>query len=227
LYLRQARLRDVGRPTPVWVLAAAEGIIRGNRDAARRMLDKLQAEISWDSLPANDPRVYSELAAAWAVTGHAERAEEVLTRQARKITPEVLRRDGMRDYALAAIAFERGDYRAALTGFRQARLGLRCSVCTEFDEGRALEKLGEPDSAITHYERFVNGHNTDPENREFFLAAALRRLGEMYESKGNRTRALENYGRFVDLWKNADPEFQPLVADIRKHMAKLAGEPPR
>ena len=77
------------------------------------------------------------------------------------------------------------------------------------------------------YERFVNGHNVDPENREFFLAAALRRLGEMYESKGQRTKALEYYGRFVDLWKDADPDLQPLVSDIRKQMAQLAGEPPR
>ncbi|HEX6941543.1 MAG TPA: protein kinase [Gemmatimonadaceae bacterium] len=227
LYMRQGRLRDVGRATPAWVLAVAEGVIRGNRDAARRMLDKLQAEIAWDSLPPNDPRVYSDLAVAWAATGHAERAEELLARQARKITPEVLRRDGMRDYALATIAFERGNYRAALAGFRQAGLGMRCFVCTSFDEGRTLEKLGEPDSAIAQYEHFVNGHNTDNENREFFLAAALRRLGEMYESKGNRAKALEYFGRFVDLWKNADPEFQPLVSDIRKHMATLAGEPPR
>jgi hypothetical protein len=73
----------------------------------------------------------------------------------------------------------------------------------------------------------VNGHNVDSENREFFLAAALRRLGEMYESKGQRAKALEYYGRFVDLWKNADPELQPLVSDIRKHMGQLAGEPPR
>ena len=95
-----------------------------------------------------------------------------------------------------------------------------------FDQGRAFEKLNEPDSAIAQYERFVNGHNVDPENREYVLAAALRRLGEMYESKGDRKKALDYYGRFVDLWKNADPEFQPLVSDIRKHMATLAGEPP-
>ncbi|HZI27120.1 MAG TPA: protein kinase [Gemmatimonadaceae bacterium] len=227
LYMRQGRLRDVGPATPVWVLAVAEGIIRGNRAAARRMLDKRQAEVSWDSLPANDPRPYSELAAAFAVTGNADQADEVLRRQAGRITPEVMRRDGMRDYALALIAYERGNYRAALAGFRQARLGLRCFICTAFDEGRALEKLGQPDSAIAQYERFVNGHNTDAENREFFLAAALRRLGEMYESKGDRKKALEYYGRFVDLWKDADPELQPLVADVRKQMAQLAGEPPR
>ena len=75
------------------------------------------------------------------------------------------------------------------------------------------------------YERFVNGHNVDPGNREFFLAAALRRLGEMYESKGQRAKALEYYGRFVDLWKNADPELQSAVREVRGRLAQLAREP--
>jgi tetratricopeptide (TPR) repeat protein len=227
LYMRQGRLRELAPATPGWVLAVLEGVVRGDRAEARRMLDKVQTETSWDSLPANDPRPYSDLAAAFAVTGNVDRAEEVLSRQARKVTPEVLRRDGAREYALAAIAYERGDYRAALGGFRTAQRVIRCFICTAFDEGRTFEKLSEPDSAIRQYERFVNGHNTDPENREFYLAAALRRLGEMYESKGDRKKALEYYGRFVDLWKDAEPELQPLVADIRKQMAQLAGEPPR
>jgi tetratricopeptide (TPR) repeat protein len=224
--MRQGRLQQLAPATPRWVVAVLEGVLRGDRAEARRMLDKVETETRWDSLPANDPRPYSDLASAFVVTGNADRAEEILSRQARKITPEVLRRDGGREYARAGIAYARGDYRAALGGFRQARLVIRCFICTAFDEGRTFEKLNEPDSAIAQYERFVNRHNTDPENREFYLAAALRRLGEMHETKRDRAKALEYYGRFVDLWKDADPEFQPLVADIRKRMVELAGEPP-
>ena len=228
LYLRQGRLRDYIAPRPAEVqLAMLDGVIRGNQVAARRTIDKLFTTIPWDSLPASDPRPYSDIAWVDVMTGNADRSEKTLARQASKVTPEVLRRDGRRAYVLAAIAFSRGENRAALAAFRQARITLRCSICTAFDEGRVFEKLNEPDSAIAQYERFVNGHNTDPENREYFLAAALRRLGEMYESKGDRKKALEYYGRFVDLWKDADPDLQPLVADIRKQMAELAGEPPR
>jgi tetratricopeptide (TPR) repeat protein/tRNA A-37 threonylcarbamoyl transferase component Bud32 len=227
LYMRQGRLRDLAPGTNKGTLAVLHGLIRGDRPGAGRMLDNILAETRWDSLPANDPRPYSDLAAAYAVTGHVDRAVEILSRQEKQITPEVLRRDGGREFALALVAYERGDYRAALAGFRQARFVIRCFICTAFNEGQAFEKLGEPDSAIAQYERFANGHNTDPENREYFLAAALRRLGEMYESKGDRTKAAAYYGRFVDLWKDADPELQPLVTDIRKRMAYLAGEPPR
>ena len=229
LYLRQGRLRDyVARPpVPEVDLAVLDGVIRGNQVTARRTIDKLFGTIPWDSFPANDPRPYSEIAWVDAATGNADRAEETLKRQASKVTPEVLRRDGRRAYVQAMIAFSRGEHRAALAAFRQARVALRCSICTAFDEGRVFEKLNEPDSAIAQYERFASGHDTDPNNREYFLAAALRRLGEMYESKGDRKKAIEYYGRFVDLWKDADPDLQPLVSDIRKQMAQLAGEPPR
>jgi tetratricopeptide (TPR) repeat protein len=227
LYMRQGRFREVASSLDPLTSAVVEGVVRGNPATARRMLDKLQADTRWDSIAPDDPRPYSELAAVFTTTGSMDRAEALLARVARQIPEEVLRRDGMRAYALASITLSRGDGRAALSAFRRAHRLLRCTTCTAFDEGRTFENLGEADSAIVQYERFVNGHNVDPENREFFLAAALRRLGEMYESKGQRAKALEYYGRFVDLWKDADPEFQPLVADIRKHMAELAGEPPR
>ncbi len=227
LYLRQGRLRKIASSLDPVSSALVEGIIRGNQSAARRLLDQAQSGTRWDSVPPNDPRPYGDLAAAFATIGSPDRAEAMLARESQKISPEVLRRDGKRAYALASVAFSQGNYRAALAAFRDARVTLRCSICTAFDEARSFEKLDQPDSAIAQYLRFVNGHNVDPENRQLFLAAALRRLGEMYESKGERAKAIEYYGRFVDLWKDADPEFQPLVGDIRRHMAALAGERPR
>ena len=52
----------------------------------------------------------------------------------------------------------------------------------------------------------------------------LRRLGELYEARGDRQKALEYYDRFVALWSDADAEFQPQVDDIRRRIAALAGE---
>jgi len=37
------------------------------------------------------------------------------------------------------------------------------------------------------------------------FAATLRRLGELYAAGGDHATAGEYYGRFVDLWKDADP----------------------
>jgi len=79
-----------------------------------------------------------------------------------------------------------------------------------------------PDSAITAYEHFVN----TPEPTGWVLAGwelarILRRLGELHEAKGNRAQAASYYQRFVDQWKNADPELQPRVQEIRQRLARL------
>lgn len=47
----------------------------------------------------------------------------------------------------------------------------------------------------------------------------LRRLGELYEARGDREKALGDYGQSAVLWKNADPERQ--VADARMRMERL------
>jgi tetratricopeptide (TPR) repeat protein len=59
---------------------------------------------------------------------------------------------------------------------------------------------------------------------EVYLPATYQRLGELYEERGNAEKALEYYGRFTELWKDADPELQPRVREIKQRMADLAGE---
>ncbi|MEP6745609.1 MAG: hypothetical protein ABJB33_08945 [Gemmatimonadota bacterium] len=61
----------------------------------------------------------------------------------------------------------------------------------------------------------------------FWYAPGLRRLGEMYETKGDRAKAREYYLRFVDLWRNADPVFQPQVTEAKRRLAALGGDRPR
>jgi hypothetical protein len=44
----------------------------------------------------------------------------------------------------------------------------------------------------------------------------------LYEAKGDRQQALTHYMKFADLWKNADPELQPKVAEVRAKIARLS-----
>ena len=39
--------------------------------------------------------------------------------------------------------------------------------------------------------------------------------------KGDREKAISHLSKFVELWKNADPELQPTVADAKRRLAKL------
>jgi hypothetical protein len=59
---------------------------------------------------------------------------------------------------------------------------------------------------------------------QWALGPSLKRLGELYETRGDKPKALEYYGRFVELWKEADPVLQPAVREVRGRMAALAGE---
>jgi tetratricopeptide (TPR) repeat protein len=53
------------------------------------------------------------------------------------------------------------------------------------------------------------------------LAGMYKRLGELYEAKGDREKAVGHYLKFVELWKNADPELQPKVAAVKQRLARL------
>ena len=42
-------------------------------------------------------------------------------------------------------------------------------------------------------------------------------------AKGDRVKAGMYYRKFVELWKNADPDLQPKVVEVRRRLARLGG----
>jgi len=57
------------------------------------------------------------------------------------------------------------------------------------------------------------------------LAPAQLRQGEIHESLGHQAEAVRHYRRFVARWRDADPEYQPLLADVKARIARLSGNP--
>jgi tetratricopeptide (TPR) repeat protein len=89
------------------------------------------------------------------------------------------------------------------------------------------DRQGQPDSAQALYLRLVNTPTTVGHLAvdRYALAPTYKRLGELYEAKGDRKKAADYYNRFVNLWKNADPDLQAGVKDVRGRLARLAQEP--
>lgn len=86
-----------------------------------------------------------------------------------------------------------------------------------------FDMAGQKDSATVYYEQFVStglvGQWIIAEAR--FGPAFRRRLGELFEERGQFDKAYDTYASFVQLWKHADAELQPVVANVRARMNRL------
>jgi tetratricopeptide (TPR) repeat protein len=134
----------------------------------------------------------------------------------------------IRHHMLGDIAMAERRYEDAQREYRDADRG-PCTVCILPRLASAYDLAGERDSAVAIFTRYLE----TPDAFRFpvqqlsgagdaeFLAISNRRLGELWEQKGDRQKALVYYLRFVDLWKNADPELQPKVAEVRRRIARI------
>ncbi len=58
--------------------------------------------------------------------------------------------------------------------------------------------------------------------RAAFYPRGFYLLGKIYEKKGDQKLAIENYEKFLDLWKDADKDLPELI-DAKSRLAKLKG----
>ena len=221
---RRAMAVDEQRGVPGKYVEDAIGIAimdvhyRKAPDAGRREVEEALRRHPLASIPAGD-RPYLALAFMYADAGRPDRARQVLA-EFEATVPEAARRGQPSRHGVAAhIAYAEGRIQDAIRDYRRWYDEDGCAVCGLFLLGRAYEKAGERDSAVAVYERAVNtpGYFRAFEEQAT-LAPTYRRLGELYEERGDTARARDYYGRFVDLWKDADGELQPQVRQVREKL---------
>ena len=122
----------------------------------------------------------------------------------------------LRAWTLGVIALADGKATEAEAKLRQAADAVVCLICPLPDLARAYEAVGKPDAATVVYERYLGTPwlwRYEPDAVE--LGWAMKRLAELYDARGETGKASAVRTRLLQLWRRADPELQPLLADIR------------
>jgi len=208
--------------------AMVDGQLRGDVPRGLEALDAASRATPPASLPiARDQSLW--LAYGYSRLGATAKAREVLSQHEARLDTLGRRQQSVFIARIhGTIALAEGKVDSAVAYFRRGDVeadGLpsgSCTACTPLFLGLAFDRGGHADSARTYLRQYVEMSGTNHSGVDrYYLAPALFRLGELYESTGDAKYATEYYGRFVDLWKNADPELQPRVAEARSRIDRL------
>jgi tetratricopeptide (TPR) repeat protein len=195
--------------------------VRGDRAGAVARVGAALDAFPLDSLePFGRP--YLELAEFYARVEDAGRARAYLEAFDRDVPEEYRPRvDVEYDRATAWVVLAEGRLDEAIAAFRRADRR-SCRICVLPGLARAYDQQGNQDSLQAVLERYVETPEDDRwETDPLELAGVYRRLAQVYEARGNIAGAIDHYGRFVDLWAEADPELQPLVTEARESIQRL------
>jgi DNA-binding SARP family transcriptional activator/TolB-like protein len=84
-----------------------------------------------------------------------------------------------------------------------------------FLRAEVLHALRRDDEAADLYDSFLSVYDAP------FLAVAHLRRAEIHASQGDGEQAAFHYQRFINLWKDCDPEFRPMVARAEQALARV------
>jgi eukaryotic-like serine/threonine-protein kinase len=192
-------------------------------DRARPLLQQMRRLREGSAAQLGRPALLN-LARACAAAGELQCAREYLQRADRAgELPDWA--EGVAFMAQGELALAEGDHTLALRRVRTATDGSGCAACEQQEVGRVFEAMGQPDSAIAAYERFLDQPSIERIRDSFpTLGPTLLRLAALYEQRGDVQSAARRYAEFIALWERADPELQPRVAEARLRLARLRSD---
>jgi len=224
--------KELGNAKPPLVdsvmMAGYDGWFRNQGARAVARLDAALLAYPLSGL-AQEDRPYSALVRLYSTAGRPDRARAILADLTQLKDTSFVRRDQPEIHeALGEIALAERRYGDAIVEFRRSDIDTDgqpiagASARTYFNLGRAFDLANQPDSAIANFEAYTKSITTFRLDVDVeALAGIHKRLGELYDAKGDREKAISHLSKFVELWKNADPELQPSVTDAKRRLAKL------
>ncbi|MGH7550171.1 MAG: hypothetical protein ACREK3_05375 [Gemmatimonadota bacterium] len=134
---------------------------------------------------------------------------------------------GVRGHALR----QQGRSREALEAFRRIRLensydAILWSPLLSLDYERFslaefLQELGREEEVLELYRNFLGLSISEI----IYLGLTELRQAEIYEHRGDLEQAARHYDAFLELWRDSDPEFRPLVERARQSLARIQAQP--
>jgi tetratricopeptide (TPR) repeat protein len=181
---------------------------------------------------------------AYALSGKGLTYVEMRSMDLAKTTAEELKkfiREGISKkrikfyyYLMGMIEFKKENFAAAIDYFKKAIsllnsqfFFIRYQTQTHelFIEPLALAylKSGELEKAKKEYERIISLLTGRFIYGDIY-ARAFYQLGKIYQQKDWKGKAIESYNKFIELWKECDPQFRWLVEDAKKQVKELEGK---
>ena len=132
------------------------------------------------------------------------------------------------EFLLGLVELTQKDYRKAVGYFESAAGRLYFEGRSYSDDAlyldvlaRSLYEAGDLGTARREYEK-ITMLTSGRYNHGDIYAKAFYRLGKIAEQQRDKARAIVNFGKFLDLWKDADPGI-PEVEDAKKRLGGLTG----
>ncbi len=181
-------------------------------------------------------RRHRDFASLFARLGDTSRARQLIEEHLSIMTGQRYPAVGARVggyLALATVYTATGRPEEAVTMIREGcgtmpGAYLACDRLAFLEVAEAFDRAGQADSAIAAYRRFAELRAlrwfAPPRTLDLVtprIAPAWRRLGELLEAKGEKQPAIDAYQRFLDFWREADPELQPIVRSVRERVDRL------
>ncbi len=120
----------------------------------------------------------------------------------------------------------KGDYEEAIKDFQMVTQWghVHDKVSSGYNLARCYFETGQNEKAIEAVQRMQRiywaGTRRISSFRAEFYPKSFYLLGKIYEKKGDRELATQNYEKFLDLWKDADKDLPDLM-DAKERLAKL------
>jgi tetratricopeptide (TPR) repeat protein len=198
-----------------------QAYLLGDASAARATVKRAMSAVPVESVAAPDRPWVTLLSIAFA-TRDVAAARTYAANWERDVKPtRAGAAKGSSEAVRGLVAMTEGKYKDAAELFATADKGdLGPAEIGPF-RAQALDLANQPDSAIAEFERYTTFVQPYFSTQRDHLAGTHRRLGELYDAKGNAAKAIDHYEKFVELWKDADPELQPKVKAARARIEEL------